>query len=85
MQDGGNCLRLLRKQHKLTQAELAEALGIAERTIIRWEKGYVVIPRPALKILADFFKVAPTDLAPDLAQIPSVSDIDAIPVAVEKN
>jgi len=81
MQDSGNCLRFLRKQRNLTQADLAQALGIAERTIIRWEKGYVVIPRPALETLAQFFQVAPTDIAPDLAEIRRVSDIE--PVAIE--
>ena len=32
-------LRLLRKTHKLTQAQLAEYLGVDQRTISAWEKG----------------------------------------------
>lgn len=32
-------LRLLRKTHKLTQAQLAEYVGVDQRTISAWEKG----------------------------------------------
>ena len=32
-------LRILRRSHKLTQAQLAEYLGVDQRTISAWEKG----------------------------------------------
>lgn len=32
-------LKLLRKTHKLTQAQLAEYVGVDQRTISAWEKG----------------------------------------------
>lgn len=44
--------RLLRKKAGLTQAELAEYLGVhGERTIRKWENGERVIPQPIVKLM----------------------------------
>jgi DNA-binding XRE family transcriptional regulator len=47
-------LKEMRKARGMTQAQLAEAIGVTATTIVRWEKG-VVKPRPnhrmALEIL----------------------------------
>lgn len=39
-----------RKRKKLTQAQLARAVGVDKRTIIRWEQGDTA-PRPIFKTL----------------------------------
>jgi DNA-binding XRE family transcriptional regulator len=47
-------LKEMRKARGMTQAQLAEAIGVTATTIVRWEKG-VVKPRPnhrmALEVL----------------------------------
>ncbi|MBR7179397.1 MAG: helix-turn-helix domain-containing protein [Oscillospiraceae bacterium] len=35
----GNTVRLLREMRKLTQAELAEAIGVSSKTVSKWETG----------------------------------------------
>ena len=37
-------LRAIRERMKLTQAELAEKLGVASNTVARWEQGKRPIP-----------------------------------------
>lgn len=40
----GTELRHWRKQRRLTQADLADLLGIAPLTVLRWERGQQGIP-----------------------------------------
>lgn len=50
-------LKVLRAEHDLTQAELAEALGTTQKVISSWETGRVN-PRPAMmQKVEDFFQV----------------------------
>lgn len=52
----------LRKERKLTQAELANFLNVSDKTISKWESG-IGIPEPASLIkLADFFHVKVDDI-----------------------
>lgn len=51
-----NRLKQLRKQKKLTQEELANMVGVTNRTIIRWEK-YGFSSADKLQKLADCFDV----------------------------
>lgn len=37
----GSFLAELRKEHKLTQADLGEKLGVTNKTISRWETGII--------------------------------------------
>lgn len=39
-------VRSMRRHMDLTQAELAEALGVDRKTVSRWERGTVDVPGP---------------------------------------
>lgn len=52
-----NRLKELRKSRKMTQAELADLIGVTNRTIIRWEK-YGFSSADKLQKLADCFDVS---------------------------
>ncbi len=53
----GNFIKELRKEHKLTQEELAEKFGVARRTVSRWETGSNMPDLDILIEMADFFDV----------------------------
>ena len=52
-----NRLKELRKEKKLSQKELADYLGINEKTISRWENGESTIKSDKAQELADYFGV----------------------------
>lgn len=52
-----NRLKELRKEKKLTQKELADYLGVNEKTISRWENGESTIKSDKAQALADYFGV----------------------------
>lgn len=54
----GECVKALRKSRKLKQVELAEALGVTERTIRNYESGEREPDLPQAAKLADFFNVS---------------------------
>lgn len=82
-----NKLLELRKLHKLTQAKLAENLNnryetrISKSMISRWEKGLTDPQMNYVRIIADYFEVAPTVLIDD-AQI---NDHDISPIYNQLN
>lgn len=51
-------LKSLRKQHKLTQHELAEKLGIGRTTYLGYESGKIAVPAIRLQTLATLFNVS---------------------------
>ena len=53
----GAFIKTLRKENNLTQEQLAEALGVSNRTISRWETGNNIPDLDMLIILADYFEV----------------------------
>ncbi len=53
----GELLKNLRKEKNLTQAELAEKLGVSNRSISRWENGMTMPDFDLLIELADFYGV----------------------------
>ncbi len=53
----GNFLQNLRKESKLTQEQLAEQLGVARRTVSRWETGNNLPDLDILIELADLYDV----------------------------
>ena len=57
-----NCLRELRQQHKLTQADLADALDISRQTIIAIEADKYDPSLPMAYRLAAYFKLPVEEL-----------------------
>ncbi len=54
----GERLRLLRKEKRMRQVDIAELLGITQAHYQRIEKGKINIPTLTLCILADYFEVS---------------------------
>lgn len=52
-----NRLKELRKEKKLFQKELADYLGVNEKTISRWENGESTIKSDKAQALSDYFGV----------------------------
>ena len=74
-----NPIRKLRKAYGMTQIELATALQVNEVTVVRWEKGYMTIPKKTLIRIASFFGVMPSELDPELTIIPPPPKPEASP------
>jgi transcriptional regulator with XRE-family HTH domain len=55
-------LRELRKQRGWTQAEVAEALGVTDLTVRRWELGQTIPSAYHMKKLCDLFEKSPEEL-----------------------
>ncbi|HHK0187005.1 TPA: helix-turn-helix domain-containing protein, partial [Streptococcus pyogenes] len=53
-----NRLKELRKEKKASQKEIADFLGISEKTISRWENSENTIKSDKAQKLADFFEVS---------------------------
>lgn len=51
-------IRDMREDADLTQAQVADLLGIAQTVYSRYERGYQTIPLPLLIQLADHYKVS---------------------------
>ena len=47
----GRELRSIRQKLALTQAALAEAVGVTSNTMARWERGEMAISEPAARLL----------------------------------
>ena len=53
----GSFLQELRRQSNVTQEQLAERMGVARRTVSRWETGRNMPDLDILVELADFYEV----------------------------
>lgn len=51
-------LKILRKNHNLTQSELAKILSCSQRVYSNYERGDLDIPTDILIKLADYYKVS---------------------------
>lgn len=51
-------LKELREERKLTQTEIASAIGGSQSNLAKWEKGTVQPPAESIIKLADFFQVS---------------------------
>lgn len=76
----GNNIRDLRKQKKLTQAELAKLMHVSQQTIGAWETERAVPGSDTLGDLADYFGVT-TDY---LLGRPEKTDIDQTELDLEQ-
>lgn len=58
----GSFLAELRKERKLTQAELGEKLGVTNKTVSRWETGSYMPPVEALEELSGLYGLTINEL-----------------------
>ena len=58
----GTFLKLLRKEKNLTQEQLAERLGVSNRTVSRWESGNNMPDISLLSEIAEFYDVSIPEL-----------------------
>ena len=59
----GERIRILRKQHKMTQEELGCKIGVGKTAIVKYEKGQVEnLPRVTIERMAVLFGVSPSYL-----------------------
>lgn len=70
-------LRKLRKQHGLSQEELAERLHVVRQTVSKWEKGLSVPDAHLLIRIADIFDISVSTLLDDILEIPEDKNIIA--------
>ena len=68
----------LRKQHGLTQMELAEKLNVSRQAISRWEVGVAAPSTENLKMLSDLYGVSVDDIlkgeSASVSQCPDLTD-----------
>lgn len=71
----GERIKLIREQHKLTQTELADAIGTTKQNVYKYENGIVTnIPSDRIEAIAHFFKISPSYLMGwDDADTPEIS------------
>lgn len=59
----GERIRILRKQHNMTQGELGTRLGVGRSAILKYEKGEVEnLPRSTIEKMSILFGVSPSYL-----------------------
>lgn len=64
----------LRKQHGLTQEELAKIAGVSRGAVSQWEGGFSEPRMGAIQRMADYFKVKKSDLIEDSPDAPLSRD-----------
>ena len=83
----GAMIAELRKQHGMTQLELAEKMGVTDKAVSKWERGESVPDVLTLVQLAEVFDVTVDELLRDPNEIPANSGgpiEHAMEAAVEK-
>lgn len=55
-------LKILRKEQKVGQKELAEKINVSAKTVSHWETGYTEPSINQLILLANFFEVSIDDM-----------------------
>ncbi|MBO5409468.1 MAG: helix-turn-helix transcriptional regulator [Clostridia bacterium] len=67
----GKRVKAVRKQMKMTQIELAEAIGKKEATIRKYENGSIEAPWNVIEDIASVLGVSPFDLTVDIEKLRS--------------
>ena len=75
-------LKALRKQHNLSQQELAKIAGVTDKAISTWESGTRIPRMGAIQKMADYFGLQKSDIIEDNSRILS-DDADAWAHALE--
>lgn len=73
-------IRFVRNAMDRTQAEIAQALGVDEQTVARWEKGKTAMPGPADRALRIIFLAStmnPQELMEFVSELGELSQRDA--------
>ena len=70
----GTMIAELRKQHGMTQMELAEKMGVTDKAVSKWERGESVPDVLILMQLAELFGTTVNDLVCDPNELPKNSD-----------
>ena len=58
----GNTIKQLREQHKMTQLQLADRLGVSDKTISKWETGKGYPDITLLEPISEAFQISVTEL-----------------------
>lgn len=58
----GTIIKELREQRKLTQLQLAEQLGVSDKTVSKWETGKGYPDITLLEPIAEVFRISVTEL-----------------------
>ena len=58
----GAAIKELREKNKMTQAQLAEMLGVSDKTVSKWETGKGYPDITLLEPIADAFKISVPEL-----------------------
>lgn len=62
-------LKALRKQHNLSQQELAKIAGVSDKAISTWESGTRIPRMGAIQKMADYFGLQKSDIIEDNSRI----------------
>lgn len=62
-------LKALRKQHNLSQQELAKIAGVTDKAISTWESGTRIPRMGAIQKMADYFGLQKSDIIEDNSRI----------------
>lgn len=61
MENTGTIIKQLRKEHKLTQEQLGQIVGVQKSAIAKYEKGIIKnLKRSTIEKMADYFGVLPS-------------------------
>lgn len=74
-------LKALRKQHNLSQQELAKIAGVTDKAISTWESGTRIPRMGAIQKMADYFGLQKSDIIEDNSRILSGDGSGSLTVA----
>lgn len=58
----GDILRRKREEHRMTQADLAERLGVSRQNVSNYETGYKIPPLAVVVAAADVFRCSTDEM-----------------------